>query len=119
MKLKTVHVDDRRRIYLIEDMLMDRSEFTIIDINKNKAIGGCIHPTAEFFCIIEGEVWVKIGESTQIMTAGQSGYIPANYPHMFVGITSATVIEWGVKPEDKGTHDKQMRKEVNVINGED
>jgi quercetin dioxygenase-like cupin family protein len=116
MELKEVHKDERRSINLIENLLPDRKEFTIINLNKNKAIGGCTHPTGEYFCVINGTINAKIGNSVRIMTAGQSGYIMANYPHMFFGITDAIVIEWGVLPENKGTHDKDMRDEVNRIN---
>ena len=106
MKLKEIHTDERRKISLIDGMFSDDKEFTIIELNKNKAAGGCLHEVDEFFCIISGIVLAKIGDEVKLLEAGESGCIKAGSPH----------IEWKGKGTDEVGIDKNTGKVVIRIN---
>ncbi len=116
LTINQVHEDDRRSITLVGNLLRDKKEFTFIRLNKNKAIGGCVHDKDEFFYVVSGTIWAKINNTIHVISEGQSGYIPSKCPHMFVGITDAVIIEHGVALSDKGGHNVNMREEVNLIN---
>lgn len=117
MKISEVHKDDRRTISLLSGLIEEDKEFTIIHLNKGKAIGGCVHKEREFMCVIDGSVFVTIGQVQEFLISGDGRCICAKKPHMFVAQEDSIIIEWGVSPEDKGKYNKEMRDEVNKING--
>jgi len=120
MEIKKIHSDERRTIYLIENLLKNNKEFTIIKLNKGKAIGGCIHSIAEDFCIIEGFgefIWKEGHKINSIgYVKGEHSLIPPNTPHMFVAKEDSIIIEWGVPASDKNKYDEKLRKIVDEIN---
>lgn len=115
--IKRVHSDDRRDIDLYEGLLSNDREFTFIHLKKGKAIGGCLHKTVEYMTVVEGEVFVTIGNVKEFLIDGDSRTIPPETPHMFHAKIDSIIIEWGVRFEDKGRKDEKMLKEVNKING--
>ena len=118
MKFSLVHSDDRRDIHLIDGLLDEGKEFTIIRLNKNKAVGGCVHHTKEYFCVIKGTIKVDMGNYWKdvLYKTGDSGEIYAKMPHMFYALEDSIVIEWGVPASDKKEHNKEMREKVDKIN---
>ncbi len=119
MKIKKVHEDKRRSIYVVEKLLPDNKEFTFIHLKKGKAIGGCIHSTNEYYAIILGKVKIILNGFNFYNEIGEGGMFKKNEPHAMVAIEDSIIIEWGVdksKPENN-LKDSKMRAEVNKING--
>ena len=116
MIVKRVHEDFRRSIDLIEEFFDDNREFTIINLKKGKAIGGCIHSIIEYMVVVEGEVFVTIGNVKEFLIDGDSRTIPPETPHMFHAKIDSKIIEFGVPASDKTRKDKKMLKEVIKIN---
>lgn len=48
LKINKVHEDERRSINVIPNLLSEGREFSIINLKKGKAIGGCFHKEKEF-----------------------------------------------------------------------
>ena len=117
MKLKQIHKDKRRSIHLVEDLLPEKREFTIINLKADKAIGGCLHSEKEYFVVIKGSMDVDLGDGAFHCSTGYSGVIGPETPHMFWAYEDTIVCEWGVKTTDKGCKDAKMRALVDEING--
>ena len=83
MELNKVHEDERRAISVIDGLLEDNKEFSIIQLHKGKAIGGCKHKRKEYFCVVKGTVFAKLGDIEMIIPEGNGGEIEKNKPHMF------------------------------------
>lgn len=121
LKISKVHEDERRSINVIPNLLSEGREFSIINLKKGKAIGGCFHKEKEFFTIVKGKVLTIVGDTELIAYPGISRMIPANMPHLFQAIgEDAIVIEWGIKTEDKITDkkDPKLKELVDKINNE-
>ena len=116
MEINKIHEDDRRKISLLSGLIDKDREFTIIHLKKGKAIGGCVHQEVEHMCLIDGSMFVTIGSVHESLIAGDAREIGPMAPHMFHAKEDCIILEWGVKPEDKGEHDAEMRSEVNEIN---
>ena len=117
MKLKVVSEDERGKITIVDGMLPDNKEFTILTIKKGKARGGCIHKDHhEYFTVIKGRMNVYIGNGQELYCQGMSGSIGKSEAHAFVAIDDTVVIEWGVPKSDKDNYDPEMRAMVNKIN---
>ena len=114
--IKRIHSDSRRSIDLIEDILKDDREVTLIRLKAGKAIGACVHQDREYMCLISGEIFCTIGCVREFLITGDARTIPPKKPHMFVAKTDSIIMEWGCKFSDKGKHDEKMRKEVDEIN---
>ena len=120
MKLTKVHEDKRRSINVIDGLLEDDKEFSIISLNKGKAIGGCMHKKKENFFVVKGKVFCKIGDLEMTLPEGNGGDIPANKPHMFYAMKEdCIIVEWGISAEakQKDGKDFKMKEMVDKING--
>lgn len=119
MEFKEVHSDERRTIHVLNGLLDDKKEFSIITLNPGKAIGGCYHKHDEKFIIIKGEVLIFVGEERIMCNEGYSGTFWAGKAHAFYSKNGATIIEYGITEEEKinSPKDKKMLEEVNRING--
>lgn len=121
LKINKVSEDERRTINVISNLLEDGREFSIIQLKKGKAIGGCFHKEKEFFLVLKGRVFTKIGDSEQINSVGYCNAIVAGMPHLFQAIgEDAIVVEWGIKTVDKLTDKKdiKLKELVDKINNE-
>lgn len=121
LKIDKVHEDERRSIDVIPNLLTEEREFSIIRLNKGKAVGGCFHSETEYFCIIKGKVFVVLGDFEGIMYPGMGDKILPNTPHLFEAIgEDAIIAEWGIKTIDKGLDKKdiKLKELVDKINNE-
>ena len=119
MEFKEVHSDDRRTIYANTELL-NGPEISIIKLNKNNAIGGCIHNVDEYWAVLDGSVEVHIkNKPVFVATQGDSGIFRKREAHMFYAYRDSIVMEYGltVKEKEKSTKDEEMLKEVNALNG--
>jgi mannose-6-phosphate isomerase-like protein (cupin superfamily) len=118
MELKKIHEDKRGFIYLVEDLLKDNKEFSFLEIKKNLARGGCVHPNKEFFVVIKGKIKYINDENEKIFNEGESGLIPAGEPHAFVALEDSIVSEWGITTAEKikDIKDIKLRGVVDKIN---
>lgn len=117
VEFKEVHSDERRTIYA-DETLLDGREISIIKLNKGKAIGGCYHTCWEHMCVLDGQIFVKIGNMEAVFKTGDSFSIPPLVPHLFWASKDSLVMEWGVTTEDKKNDNKHpdMRAYVNRVN---
>lgn len=118
MEFKEVSVDERRSIFVNDKILEDDKEVSIIKLKKGKAIGGCIHSEEENFYIIKGNVMVKGCQFDGVYTQGEAGIFPPDAPHMIYAREDSIVLEMGIKAKDKKKKDKEMKKEVDKLNGD-
>lgn len=118
LEINKVHEDARRSIHIIKDLLPGGKEFSIININKGKAIGGCYHTQDEHWVVIQGLVEIWTGDKKIIANTGDSGLFPANTPHAFVALMDSIISEWGITTEEKerDVKDAEMRKHLDLIN---
>jgi len=117
MKLKKINKDKRGEIWLIEGLLSEKKEFTIMKTKKGFARGGCIHKKYdEGFFVVSGDISFTMGSTRTTMSCGDFQMIPAGYPHMYESFVNSIVIEYGVPASDKKKKDKSMRKLVEEIN---
>jgi len=118
MKLVKVHSDERRSISVLQNLLKDKKEFSIIEIKPGKALGGCLHENNEHFIVLEGEVEVFIGTMKVNCLAGYKGTFPLRTAHGFYSEKGAIVCEFGITEEEKknSLKDETMLKEINEIN---
>ena len=121
LTINKVHEDERRSIDVIPNLLTEGREFSIIRLNKGKAVGGCYHSDIEYFCIIKGKVFVVLGDKEGIMYPGMGDKILPNTPHMFEAVGEEAIIaEWGIKTVDKSLDKKdvKLKELVDKINNE-
>ena len=118
MKLVKVHSDDRRSIHVLQNLLKDKKEFSIIKLKKNKAIGGCMHNDKEYYIILEGKVMVRTNNSEIEGKMGDGGIFHKNTPHMFIGLEDSIICEFGITEDEKINSPKhiQMLEEVKRLN---
>lgn len=118
VELKKIHEDERREIYLVEDLLQDNREFTFIKLNRGRAIGGCYHTEDEHYVVISGKVRVIIGGEEKEEFTGDSGIFPANVPHAFIALENSIISEWGITTEEKerDIKDVEMRTKLDRLN---
>ena len=118
MELKKVHEDKRGFIYVISDLLNERREFTILEIKKGAARGGCLNSKDENFVIIKGKVKVICGQKEWEAKTGESGTFLANIPHAFIAIEDSIVSEWGITTQEKELDRKEpsLKRIVDEIN---
>jgi len=118
MELKKVHEDKRGFIYVISDLLSEGREFTILEIKKGAARGGCLHSKEENFAIIKGKVKVICGNKEWESNPGESGKFPAGVPHAFLALQDSIISEWGITTEEKTLNkkDPELLKVVDEYN---
>ncbi len=118
MNLEKIHEDARGSIYLVKDLLSENKEYTFMGINKGYARGGCLHSNDEYFVVINGKVRYICGEEEHILSAGNSGLIPANKAHAFIALEDSIVSEWGITSEEKvmDKKDPKLRWLVDSLN---
>jgi mannose-6-phosphate isomerase-like protein (cupin superfamily) len=120
MELKTIHEDDRGKIYLLLGDLTSHEEITIFKTYEGYARGGCIHPESnEHCCIMEGEVEYIVGDKKIQCKKGDTVFIPKNTPHYYISKKESLVMEWGATPEEKKNKHIETRKIVVNINNEE
>ena len=98
-------------------------EISIIELHKDKAIGGCFHSNNEHFVIWSGVVTVIVfdpdgKEDRCTLNAGQSGMFPKGYAHAMIAHVDSLVSEWGITAEEKQLDQKHpiLRKMVDDVN---
>jgi hypothetical protein len=116
MNLTKVHEDARGAIHLIENLLPNNKEFTILEIKKGYARGGCYHKSIENWVVIKGIVRVgtydvanftngvtsdNIVHSNIGASTGTSGVFRPGIAHYFEATEDAIVIEFGVATAEK------------------
>jgi len=118
MELKKVHEDKRGSIWVIKDFLGPGKEYSILEIKKGAARGGCLHSKDEYYSIIKGKVKVMMGNKEWEALAGESGKFPAGVPHVFIGLEDSIISEWGITTEEKTLNkkDPEMLKIVDEAN---
>ncbi len=123
MKLTKVHKDHRRKISVILGMMEGDKEFSIIELNKGKAIGGCYHSQEEGYLILKGEVLVLGVFLDKKLTykkvkVPHHGIFLSNEAHGFLAKEDSIIVEYGITTEDKldSGKDPFLTKYVNKHN---
>ncbi|KHO47133.1 cupin domain-containing protein [Candidatus Pacearchaeota archaeon] len=118
MELVKINEDKRGFIYVVKDLLEGGKEFTILEIKKGAARGGCLHSKDEYFVIISGKVKIILGSKEWEVKTGESGTFPANTPHAFIGIEDSIISEWGMTFQEKDLDRKEefLRRIVDETN---
>lgn len=118
MELLKVHSDSRRDISVINNLLEDEKEFSIIELHKGKAVGGCMHENVEYVAVLSGKAVITIGEEDFFAEPGFCKTISAGTTHMFEGLTDCIICEWGITEKEKVNNkkDPEMLAMVNIIN---
>ena len=118
MELIKAHEDNRRSIHIVDGLLNDNKEFSIIKLKKGKAIGGCKHSRIEYMCLLSGCIVTQLGDKDFVMFPGESKEILPYVPHMFVAEDDSIICEWGITTEEKENNkkDEKMLVLVNEIN---
>lgn len=117
-EMKKIHEDKRGGIYLVKNMLEDNKEFTFLEIKKGSARGGCLHSNNEYFVVVKGKIEYVCGNSSEVVSEGESRMIPAQKAHAFIGLEDSIVSEWGITSEEKNfdKKDTNLRRIVDDIN---
>ena len=118
MELIKINEDERGFIYVVKDLLEGNKEFTLLEIKKGAARGGCLHSKDEYFAVISGKVKIISGDKEWEAKAGDSGSFLANTPHAFIGIEDSIISEWGMTFQEKTLNlkDDSLRKLVDETN---
>ncbi len=119
-KFKKITEDERGYIYLVNNLLNEKREFTFMEIKKGFARGGCFHSCDENFVVIKGKLRYICGDMEKEVVKGDSEKIPAFTPHAFIALEDSIVSEWGVTTEEKekDKKDEKLRNFVDKINQE-
>ena len=117
-KFSKITQDGRGAIFLVEDLLEDKKEFTFMEMKKGSARGGCFHPSDEHFAVIKGKVRFILGDEERIVSTGDAGKIPAMKSHAFIALEDSIVSEWGITTEEKKANmkDKKLRAYLDETN---
>ena len=118
MELAKINEDKRGFVYVVNGLLEEKREFTILEIKKGAARGGCLHSKDEHFVVISGRVKIIYGDKEWEAKAGESGTFLANVPHAFIGIEDSIISEWGLTFEEKDLNrkDDSLRRIVDEAN---
>lgn len=118
LEINKITEDSRGAIFLVDKLLSDNKEFTLMEIKKGFARGGCVHSNDEFFAVINGKVKFICGKIEKEISAGYAGRILASEPHAFIAIEDSIVSEWGITTEEKKAdiRDAKLRELVDNIN---
>ena len=115
---KEVHSDARRTIFANSDILKGK-EISLINLNKLKAIGGCIHDKNEHCMLLSGTAILFLNDQCISMSLNESYIIPKDTPHAFVSLfEEAIIMEWGITEEEKKNNkkDKYLLNLINSLN---
>jgi hypothetical protein len=114
---KKVSEDERRTIYSNTELLGGK-EISIIKLNKDKAIGGCMHESEEYWTILDGCVVVSNGTINEVALPPDAGTFLNKVPHAFFAEEDSIIIEYGLCPKDKkdSPKDEELLNRVKLFN---
>lgn len=104
IEFKEVSKDDRRTIFANANILKENKEISIIKLNKDNAIGACIHKKDEYAVMIEGSALLNIGGITCPLITwykGEAHILPKDKSHSFIALEDCIIIEWGITEKEK------------------
>ena len=98
--------------------LLGGKEISIIKLNKDKAIGGCMHDSEEYWTILDGCVGFLMELSTRWHYRLMQEHFLNKIPHAFFAEEDSIIIEYGLCPKDKkdSPKDEELLNRVKLFN---
>src|SRR6202000_2922349 len=69
--------------YMVPDRALDPYFAEFVPLKKNLDVRAHVHPGYEFLYVLEGELEIRHGDKTHVLTPGDGVYFDASTPHSY------------------------------------